>query len=416
MINSNATNNRLLGFIINYWPCLLFLLAIIGFISKSLYNYPVAIMALIGLYKVLRTPDAFINDPVIRYFTLAFTCLWLPLLISLIDAVNLSHSLNTVLPYLRFLFAGIFVIDEIGKDEKRLRFIISSIFFIVLFWCLDAIIQFIFGKNLAGFPYDRSYISGMFHPRNTIGHICSILSSISFLYLYIKANNNKYLLLSLIPLFFVVLLSGSRSSWVMLALSSIGFIIFIYKNTNNKKQILAVTSTVIVVISILLASTVVLHDRTNSRFKETMSLFSTDYESINKATAVRLPIWETATNIFKSNFINGIGPRGFRHVYRDYSPPDNFWHEWAQTHPHLLFLEILTETGIIGFAGYILLIYMLVNVLRKPGNSIYKYPLFIAVIVSLFPLNAHMAFYGSIWSSMIWLLLSLFFANSKLST
>ena len=37
----------------NYWPCILILLAIIGFVSKSLYNYPIGIMALLGLYKII---------------------------------------------------------------------------------------------------------------------------------------------------------------------------------------------------------------------------------------------------------------------------------------------------------------------------------------------------------------------------
>ena len=116
-----------------YWPCLLFLLAIIGFISKSLYNYPVGVMAIIGLYKLIASPKLISQDKTIRLFSLAFLCMWLPLLISLPDAVNFSHSAHTVFPYLRFLFAGIFIITEIAKNKDRLNFVIAGIFFIVLF-------------------------------------------------------------------------------------------------------------------------------------------------------------------------------------------------------------------------------------------------------------------------------------------
>ena len=414
-MTSSVTLKKSIIFINEYWPCLLFLLAIAGFISKALYNYPVAIMALLGLYLIIKSPDIIIKDKTIRLFSFSFLCLWLPLIISLPDAVNISHSSHTVFPYLRFLFAGIFIIHEIGKDSKRLTFIIASIFYIVLFWCVDATIQFVFGKNLAGFPYDRSYISGMFYPRNTIGHICSILSSTCFLYVYINLKEKKYLLASLIPLFLIVLLSGSRSSWIMLTLSTFGFVLYLFFNADNKKSMLKITSLSALVVLIMLATTITFNERANSRLKETLGLFSTNYESVNKATAVRLPIWETAFNIVKSNYLNGIGPRGFRHAYQDYSPPENFWHEWTQTHPHLLFLEILTETGIIGFAGYILLFYFLYLTLRSSGSSIYIYPFLISVLVSIFPMNAHMAFYGSIWSSMIWLLIMLFFSASKLS-
>ena len=395
-----------------YWPCLLILLTIIGFVSKALYNYPMGVMAVIGLYRAILSYRDIWNDPVQKSFIIIFLCAWLPQAISFPDAVNPSHSAHTILPYLRFLFAGFFVIQELSKDKNRLKFVIYSVFFIVTFWCVDASIQFFFGQNLLGYPYDSQHITGMFYPRNTISHICSILSVFCFLVIYQNLNKYKWLWLTLLPLFFVILISGRRAAWVMLALSSFGFIIYLYLCAENKKTILKITGLITLVISIVLGSTIIFHKPANERFNATLGLFSNDYELINEATAKRLPIWETAYSVFKDNPVNGIGPRGFRYIYEDYAPPDTFW--VSQTHPHLLILEIITETGSIGFFAYLTLLLLLVKFALNRKKLKYEFPFLLSVFVALFPLNAHMAFYGSIWSSMIWWLMAIYFSEIRL--
>jgi O-antigen ligase len=401
------------SFAIKHWPCLLILLAFIGFMSKSLYNYPVSIMALLGLYQFIINPKQILQDSILKTFSLVFLCLWLPLLISFPDAVNQSHSARTVFPYLRFFFAGIFIINELSKEPVRLKFIVASLFYIVLFWCLDATIQFIFNKNLVGFPYQPGHITGMFYPRNTISHICSILSAFSFFYIYMRYDNNKLLIISIIPLFFIILLSGRRAAWIMLALSTFGFFIYTYLNAKNKKQFLQLIGVLSLIVSILLSLTIIFHKPTHHRFKVTLGLFSNNYETIDKATALRLPLWETALNTFKANPINGIGPRGFRYAYQNYSSPNDYWE--TQTHPHLLILEIMCETGSIGLIGYLILLTLLITSALRTNKLKDVFPFLLPVLVAVFPLNAHMAFYGSIWSSMVWLLIPLYFAKAKLN-
>ncbi len=372
-------------------------------------------MAILGLYKIITAHRILLQDQILKTFTIAFLRLWLPLLISFPDAINPSHSSHTIFPYLRFFFAGIFIIDEISMNKDRLRFIVTSLFFIVFFFCIDATIQFIFKSNILGFPYKPGEITGMFYPRNTIAHICAILSSFCFLYVYINIEKRRWLFLSLIPLFFIILLSGRRAAWVMLALTSLGFIIYGYRYTISKKRFKRVVGMFVMLVSVVLGSTILLHTPTNVRFKATLGLFSNNYETINTATAYRLPIWEVAYSIHKSNPINGIGPRGFRHVYNDYAHAnDPHGSTTPPSQPHLLILEILAETGLIGFIGYILLIYLIFRLVLQSKNKETSLPFFIPVIVALFPFNAHMAFYGSIWSSMTWLLLALYFTNEKL--
>jgi len=397
-----------------YWPCILILLTIIGFVGKALYNYPMGVMAIIGFYRVIFSPKDIWNDQIQKIFVIVFLCLWLPLLISFPDAVNQSRAAQTIFPYLRFLFAGLFIIQELSKDKNRFKFIVYSVFIVVMFWCVDASLQFFIGKNILGYPYRAGEITGMFYPRNTISHICSILSAICFLFIYQNINKYRWLWLTLLPLFFVILISGRRAAWVMLALSSFGFFIYLYLCTENKKPILKITGIITLSISVALGSTIILHKPTNDRFKVTMGLFSNNYETIDRATARRLPLWETAYSTFKANSINGIGPRGFRYVYQDYASPDNFWINESQTHPHLLILEVMAETGVLGLLGYFILFYLLITSALKRKRLKIDFPFLLPVLVALFPINAHMAFYGSIWSSMIWWLMAVYFSSIRL--
>ena len=128
------------------------------FISKALYNIPVGIMALIGLFRLIKSPKQFWQDPAVRIYILLFLCLWLPLLISYIDAVNPTRSARTVFPYLRFLFMGIYVIPELRSREMLDR-LNTTILCIVTFWCVDAVIQFVFNVDLFGNPYYVNHIN-----------------------------------------------------------------------------------------------------------------------------------------------------------------------------------------------------------------------------------------------------------------
>jgi O-antigen ligase len=411
-----------------YWAVILILLTIVGFVSKALYNYPLTIMAIIGFYKVIISPRSVWNDQTLKYFIFLFLCLWIPMLLAFPDAVNPSRSAQTVFPYLRFLFAGIFIIHELSKNDECFKIFIYGVFFIVTFWCIDASIQFFIGYNLLGFPYRAGEITGMFYPRNTIAHICAILSPICFYTVFKHSERKKWFWLGIVPLFFVVLISGRRAAWVMLALCSFGFVIFLYLSSVNKNKMLRQIIVISCIIGAILTSTIILNQATRDRFQTTLGLFSFDYKSINAATAVRLPIWEVAYSIFKERPINGIGPRGFRFIYHDYAKTDDIWIQSSSnrlsylfsenlppTHPHLLLLEILVETGIIGLVGFLLLFYFLIKSRRKIKNISYEFVFLIPVFVSLFPFNSHMAFYGSVWSSMIWLLMAVYFSSLRLA-
>ena len=148
-----------------------------------------------------------------------------------------------------------------------------------------------------------------------------------------------------------------------------------------------------------------------------MGLFSSDYEQIDLATAHRLPIWNTAVSMFRDNWINGVGPRGFRYAYRHYARPDDFWVNLGgiqpTTQPHQIILEVLAETGLIGCLGAALFVYLFYRLVTRQKLLFSIFPCLLAVFVAVFPFNTHMAFYSSYWGSMFWWLLVMAFLSAS---
>jgi O-antigen ligase len=77
----------------------------------------------------------------------------------------------------------------------------------------------------------------------------------------------------------------------------------------------------------------------------------------------RLMIWDTALHAYHSSPIVGIGMYSFPYSSRRYSAlPDFLYDDYVYSvTPHLGYLTVLTETGIIGMIGFL---YLLIGILR----------------------------------------------------
>ena len=79
------------------------------------------------------------------------------------------------------------------------------------------------------------------------------------------------------------------------------------------------------------------------------------------------------------------------------------------THPHLLILEIIVETGLIGLASYLIAFFYWGRLvwLSAKAHSVESFPWLVAALIAIMPINAHMAFYASFWSCIVWWLIAI---------
>ena len=104
-------------------------------------------------------------------------------------------------------------------------------------------------------------------------------------------------------------------------------------------------------------------------------------------TFLRLQLWRSAWRMFLDNPWLGVGPDNFLYAYRSTYALPIAWEELQLSHPHNLFLDLLTRVGLFGFiAGIWLLTATLIQglqLLRRSRIAKKQYPYFLGLIVGL---------------------------------
>jgi O-antigen ligase len=268
---------------------------------------------------------------------------------------NIFLSLNSSIFYLRFgLFAlaTVFFLEKNSSLAKNLRNLFLIIL-IILF--IDTIYQFAFGKNIIGMQYryanDNNFrLTSFFGNKGVLGsYVCRFFPLIIALFFFEKKNkitNDNFFLIILVSIisFILVILSGERTSLFLL---SFGFLLIFLTSKDELKKIFGYSLVVVTIISVLLISF-------DKRIKH--RVFDSSYNQIGlnsneKKIYIFGPVYEghfkVAYKMFLENPIFGKGVK----MFRDFcNKPENYANETAcTTHPHNVFVQILSETGVIGF-------------------------------------------------------------------
>jgi O-antigen ligase len=406
----------------NYGWAIIFLFFLL-LSTKTFFNIPLILLSISGIYVLIKNKTIDMGKANIRLFGIMYLCIIIPMVLSLFDAVSFNESFRKIMSFMLYYFIGVAVILSL-RDTKHRKYFLASIFFMMCFWIIDATWQSISEFNILGYPYNaeghgasRRRLTGMFYPRAIIGLILAILSPFYFEFIRQYYHKTKWIVLLILLLIYVIYLSGSRASYVMLLISMFFYSIFLisigFVSKINKNH-------VIITLSIILFSSIIItnigkvitderKDWLTNRIYSIGHLLSGDINKVTDAVPGRVGIWEGALWVAKDNWVNGIGPRGFRYVVDDYieNREGHIISEYARssTHPHQYVLEILTETGVIGLLGYLMflvILYRRIYVYFKNEQYRHYLPWTFPALIATLPINMHMAFYGNYISVLIW--------------
>jgi O-antigen ligase len=294
-----------------------------------------SLLFLIYLFKK-KNFNYFNKKPIIIFFVFCIYCI----LISLFSANNTLFSLQSSLFYFRIGIFACLIWFLIERDKK-----ILSYFYYVLIICFSALIvdgyiQFFFGTNIIGLPKSGSRISSFFGDELIMGSYLSRLSPFLFALFFLKKKTK--LELNFISIYFFLLtglifISGERAPFFLYSLSLIFIIIFIEKLKKFKIIILALYLFLIAVISLNF------HEVRNRMIQSTVNSFSKSILPSGHESLIK-----TSYKMFVDKPIFGHGPKMFRvlckeekYIYRIDS---------CENHPHNFYVQLLVETGIIGFS------------------------------------------------------------------
>ncbi len=282
---------------------------------------------------------------------------------TLINNFNID-SLKISLFYFRY---GVFVtaiIALLNFDDKIIKYFFYCIFICFVVLILDGFYQYFVGENILGWKKSER-TSSFFGEEEILGSYLSRLWPIFFgISIYIFKQKNK--LFYLFILIFIlsealIFLSGDRAAFFNINLSAIFVILLSQKLL--KLRLLTLSSSILLIIIISFINPTA-KERVVDMTLNQMNLVD---EKKQKEEGVYIfsinhtHHYITAYRMFLDNKILGVGVKNFRKFCK--VKKYEVSHLSCSSHPHNTYVQILSETGIIGFFFLIsLLIYFCINI------------------------------------------------------
>jgi len=363
----------------------------------------VSVSALFFLFYVIKNKEFyyFFNKPLIIFFSFCIYCI----LLSIFIAEDMMLSFKSSLFYFRIGVFSCFIWYLIDQDKKILTYFYYALVLCFSALVIDGYIQYLTGTNLTGFTTARlanGRISSFFLDEMIMGSYLSRLFPLLFALFLIK-KKQKYEIYFIGLLFILVdvliFMSGERSAFFFLNLSTV-FIIILIKEYQKFRLVTFIIAIICVFILSLYSTN--LSQRMFKGPAEDMGLVKSSKETVIFSKAHDSLI-RTAYNMFKDQPLLGHGPKMFRIICKDekYATGINP----CMTHPHNFYIQLLAETGIIGFLFLLsALVYVVYTALRQFKSIIlketrplsdYQVCLLAGILITVWPLTTNGNFFNN---------------------
>ena len=327
-----------------------------------LSDLAISICAIIFLINSYKNKLIFYYKNIYFYIFISF---YIYLNLSALLSSNIIFSLKTSLPYIRF---GIFALSTwylLNINNKLLKYFFYCFLFVFLFLEIDGIYQYINKKNLFDYPLTQDRVSSLFGNELILGSFLSRNYPLFLgLFLFFLEKNNftkKIKVISYIVIIFLpvlVFMSGERSSVFYFFLASIYIILFF-----PKKNILIIFLFSIFIISIGIFSFERFSERIINQTKIQLTFQLEKNKRLNLFSVTHEEHYRSAFRIFKDHILFGAGPKSFR--LKCLEEKYLISKTSCTTHPHNTYLQLLSETGIIGFLSvFFIFIILCINSIK----------------------------------------------------
>lgn len=277
---------------------------------------------------------------------LLFSCFYLILIISTIISENPSLSFESSLFYFRYLFFTLSIIFYFKEYKEAPKLIYFSIIFSFIILISDSIYQLINGTNLTGYSKYQGQVNSFFG-ENKDGILGSYMSRILPIYLslhyFLNPKQKIFELVKYLFIFITVVIcifTGERAAFIYSIITFLFYIFFIENSFKTKFFIIG-----IIFISICFSfiyekqyyERFILLSKNALNFSDNQITIFSDVHTQHYISAIKM---------FKDRPILGHGPKSFR---EQCSKPDYYSERSCSTHPHNTYIQLLAETGILGF-------------------------------------------------------------------
>lgn len=403
-----------------FYNYLIIVFPIFFIIGSAAINLILIIISLIMLYELFKKKNYIKSNLILL---LLFGILYIYWIFIAILADESLKSLQSSISQLRFFLFAVFI-SIFFKPEIFFKYLIQVWSVVILLVCIDTNIQLftgidIFGYKAEGHAYDHRVflspyigrLSGPFGDELVVGaFLAKISAPIILFYLYkIQSSTKKFEIIKPILLLCLiyesVIISGERTSLIII--STVFLVYFIIKT--DIKKILLLLFSIFIIISIFYSSNVFIKSRVNDTVKIVSNISNSSYGRI----------YNSSITLWKENVILGTGFKNY-HVNCNKLKDPNPSHKHAYcspNHAHNTFLQLLSETGLLGlllfylFFGYILKVFYQNKKRLKLYKKEYKNFLIgssVIVVYHLIPSPVPAGSFFSTWNAtFFWLQLGL---------
>jgi len=344
-------------------------------------------------------------------------------------------SFKKVIFFFRFWIFALAVWYILDHENKLIKHLIISFTLVFLILIIDGYIQYFFKANMFGWPMEGVRLSSMFKDELILGSYLSRMLPVFFALLIFTKFDKKIYKYVLFFLIFVgvetlIFLSGERAAFFFVNASSLMLIITM-KNYKIFRIFSIITSVflIFVLINFYPESKDRIIDKTIVQSGFDKSDTSIDLNKNEKTKLTQKYIFSiehhnhyiSSLKMFRDNKVTGIGPRMFR--FTCVKEKYNLW-EGCSTHPHNTYVQLLAETGLIGFIyGLIIFIIIFFSIIKhfvfkffknKIIFSDYQLCLLSAIMISIWPFVPTGGLFNN-WLNIIYFFPAGFYLNSVYS-
>ena len=399
------------------FPSILIALLPITLISGPfLSDLSVVLIGILFLINIFRNKEyEFLNNTFFKIFIIFFVYLLVNSMIKFYDIHNLRISVS----YLRFglFFMGVYYFLEKKPDLLRWLFFVFFVSFVILI--IDGFGQYFLKTNFFDIAIEKGRITSLFGSEHILGSYLSRLFPIFLAITFLLYKNNKKYILAISLLFILIeiliFLSGERSAFFFNTLAAI-FVIMMLKDFKKIRFLSFIIS-----IGLIFLITIIDDSAKKRIWDQTINQIGINSKNLNLFSEGHESHYKSAYKMFEDNRVFGIGIRNFRNFcndkkyridYKNIIIPYKIYHDRScTTHPHNTYIQLLSETGLIGFSFiFLLLIYFIYKILehlvgiirfKKYYFNDFEICLLSAILISIWPLIPTGNFFNN-WLSIIY--------------
>jgi len=315
----------------------------------------IVLISLIFLFIFNKKKELFAFN--YNFFTF-FLIFYFYLILTSVLSDNFFQSIKTSITYLRFGIFSLAVLFILNNKKDFIKYFYMMMCFTLIILIFDGYFQFITGKNIFGYSLVRpDRLGGLFFDELILGsYLGKILPVFLTLYILNKEYIKKYYILVLVLLSYILIfLSGERSAFLTTTLYLIMVTPFLI---GIKKSVI-----LFMLIGTIFGALISTNKNMKSRYYDQMLMHTLGigkYAANNNKKIIFMPdhigLFSSAIDIFQNNLFVGGGVKTFR-IYCKNTVNEKLKKlqteipslVFCSSHPHNYYLQLLAETGLIGF-------------------------------------------------------------------